>query len=259
MTINLRRREKFVLVGIFLSLLLFVTQSVEISYRYFMIVGFGLVTYFVSAWSLADDLQKHEWLTILPIPTLYGLSISVFNLFVPTSWWSKVLLFFFFAMGMYAILLSSNIFSVAKARTIQLYYAAQTISLFFILLISFLLTSTVFMMRLPIWLIVMLIGVGHFPLVYSAIWSVRLESKIDREELLISLLPTLVVMQLTLALSFLPLETWTIALLIMSVLYLFLNFTQSYLKGRLFEKTIREYLVVAISIYVLFLLFFPGK
>lgn len=259
MTINLRRREKFVLVAIFLSLLLFATHLVDISYRYFVILGLGLITYLVSAWSLADDLQKHEWLTILPLPTLYALSVSVFNLFIPPTWLSKILLFFFFGVGMYAILLSSNIFSVAKARTIQLYYAAQTIALFFTLLVSFLLTSTMFMMKLPIWLIVFLIGITHFPLVYSAIWSVRLEPEVDREEVLISLLPTLVVMQLALALSFLPIATWMIALLIMSVLYLYLNFTQSYLKGRLFAKTIKEYMIVAISICVLFLLFFPGK
>lgn len=259
MLINLRRREKFVLVALFLSILLFVTQLVEVNFRYWAALGFALIAYFASGWSLSEDLEKHEWLAILPIPALYALSVSLFNFFIPVTWLSKVLLFVFFALGTYGILLSANIFSVAKARTIQLYYAAQTINLFFTLLVSFLLTSTIFVMKLPVWIIVLFVGITHFPLVFSAVWSVRLNPHIRREEVLIALLPTLVVMQFTLALSFLPLEVWLIALFNMSILYLYLNFTQSYLKGRLFNKTVKEYLAVAISICVLFLIFFPGK
>ena len=255
----MRRREKFVLTALILSVLLFVVQLVDISYRYWAILVFTIGTYLLSAWALMEDLQKHEFLTILPLPALYALSISLFNLFVPTNWLSRVLLFTSFALGMYAILLSSNIFSVAKARTIQLLYAAQAISLFFTLLISFLFTSTIFSLKLPIWMIVPLVGASHFPLVFSSIWSVKLQPRIDREEVLISLLPTLVVMQFALVFSFLPLEVWLVALLVMALLYLYLNFTHSYLRGRLFEKTVKEYLIVAASIWVLFVIFFPGK
>lgn len=255
----MRRREKFVLTALILSLLLFVTQMVDLSFRYWSILAFAVLTYFLSGWALMEDLQKHEFFTILPLPALYALSVSLFNLFIPENWLSRVLLFIFFAMGMYAILLSSNIFSVAKARTIQLLYAAQAISLFFTLLISFLFISIIFVLKLPFWLIVPLVGLTHFPLVFSSIWSVNLKSKIERGELLISFLPTLVVMQFALVLSFLPLDDWLVALLIMALLYLYLSFTHSYLKGRLFDKVVKEYLFVAASIWVLFIVFFPGK
>ncbi len=259
MKIKLRRREKFVLTALILSLLLFATQLVDLTFRYWALLVFAISSYFLSAWSLAEDLEKHEWLSILPLPALYALSVGLFNLFIPSGWLSRLSLFVFFALGMYALLLSVNIFSVAKARTIQLYYAAQTITLFFTLLISFLFTSTIFVLKLPVWAIVPLVGLSHFPLVFSSVWIVRLSPVISREEVLISLLPTLVVMQFAVALSFLPLEVWLVALLIMAVLYLYLNFTQSYLKGRLFEKTLKEYFVVAAGICILFLIFFPGK
>lgn len=255
----MRRREKFVLTALALGFLLFVVQLIDLSFRYWAVAVFAVVTYLLSAWALKEDLQKHELLTILPLPALYALSTSLFNLFIPEGWLSRILLFVFFSLGMYAILLSCNIFSVAKARTIQLLYAAQAISLFFTLLISFLFTSTIFVLKLPLWLIVPLIGLSHFPLVLSSVWSVKLQPRIDREELLISLLPTLVAMQFALAFSFIPLDVWLVALLIMALLYLYLNFTHSYLKGRLFDKTVKEYLIVAASIWVLFIVFFPGK
>jgi len=246
-------------VALILSLLLFVTQVVDISFRYVAITVFAVVTYLLSSWALIEDLQKHEYFTVLSLPTFYALSIALFNLFVPETWVSRVVLFVFFALGMYAILLSSNIFSVAKARTIQLLYAAQTISLFFTLIISFLFVSIIFVLKLPVWLTVPLVGVTHFPLVFSSIWSINLNSKLDRQELTIALLPTLVVMQFSLVFCFLPLDDWLIALLVMSLLYLYLNFTHSYLKGRLFDNTIKEYLMVAASIWVLMITFFPGK
>jgi hypothetical protein len=53
-----RRREKFVLAAIFLSLGLLSVQYVSLDWRYLAVGVFGVLSYFISAWALSDDLQK---------------------------------------------------------------------------------------------------------------------------------------------------------------------------------------------------------
>ncbi len=255
----MRRREKFIISSLALSFALIGVLLIPTAWRVWSLLLFGGVTYGLAAWALSEDLQKNEYLTILPLPTLYALAIASFYFVLPASMPKRVLFIVLFGIGMYALLLTGNIFSVAKGRTIQLLYAAQTIALFFSLLISFLITNTLFTFNLPFAVTAGLVAAFHFPLIAMSIWSVQLRSKLDRTDWALTGLLTLAVFELSIALSFIPYAVWAIGLLIMSLLYIGLGVFQSYLKGRLFIKTIREYsLVTGVSI-LLFLLLFPGK
>jgi len=64
----MRRREKFVLSAILLSLGLLSVQYISLDWRFGGVLIFTILAYFVSAWALSDDLQRFEWLTILPLP-----------------------------------------------------------------------------------------------------------------------------------------------------------------------------------------------
>src|SRR5690554_6157654 len=135
----MRRREKFVIASVVLSLGLWSLQLIQLEYRYYAVAVFSIITYLVSAWSLAEDLQRFEWATILPFPALYAASVALFYFLLPESVLSRLFSVGLFGVGMYALLLTSNIFSVAKGRTIQLVYAAHAIGLLFTLLTSLLL------------------------------------------------------------------------------------------------------------------------
>ena len=74
----MRRREKFVLAAAFLSIGLLAVQYTILEWRYYAIVGLMIITYFVSAWALRDDLQRHEWLTVLPFPVIYTAAVALF-------------------------------------------------------------------------------------------------------------------------------------------------------------------------------------
>jgi len=140
----MRRREKFIIVSVLLSLGLLATQYVPIDWRYAAIGIFALISYLMSAWALSDDLQIYEWLTILPLPVLYASSVALFYFLLPEVLLSRLAILAVFGVGMYALFLTANIFSVAKGRTIQLLYAARAIALFFTMIISLLLTNTIF-------------------------------------------------------------------------------------------------------------------
>ncbi len=255
----MRRREKFVLASALLSLLLLGVLLSPIAFRLGFVALFSLLTYGIASWALSDDLQKHERWTIVPFPAWYATAVAAFYVVLPEHWGSRVGLLVLFGLGMYAILLTSNIFSVAKGRSIQLLYAAHASQLFFTLLISLLLTNTIFSFYLPFYWIVLLIGIVHFPLIFHSIWAIRLNYPVEKEVQQLAVLLTLMIMSVTLSLTFFPLSVWQYALLVMSVLYMGLGIFQSYLKGRLFSRTLREYAMVAGFTIVMFLLIVPLK
>ncbi|MBP7768466.1 hypothetical protein KA082_01360, partial [Candidatus Woesebacteria bacterium] len=164
-----------------------------------------------------------------------------------------------FGIGMYALLLTSNIYSVAKGRTIQLLHAAHAIGFLFTLLTSLLYANTIFSLRLPFYFNAVLIGLTHFPLIFTSLWSVRLDTHIKKEIVMLSSLVTLLLMEFALIMSFVPHSVWYLALFVMSFLYVGVSILRSFLAERLFINAVTEYSLVAFFIFSLFLLVFPTK
>lgn len=255
----MRRREKFVISAILLSLGLLGVQQIPLEFRYYAVAVFGVVSYLVSSWALADDLQAVERLTVVPFPALYAISVSLFYFLLPESFMSKIAVLALFGVGMYALYLTCNIYSVAKGRTIQLLHAAHAVGLLFTLLTSLLFANTIFSLRLPFYFNAPLMALIHYPLVFMSLWSVKLEEEVTERIGVVAGLVTLVVAELTIALSFFPLSVWYNALFVMSFLYIALGVLHNFLKGRLFSKTTTEYSLVAVFVAVIFFLVFPLK
>lgn len=255
----MRRREKFVIASTILSLGLLAVQSTALEWRYLATAIFALGAYVISTWALSDDLQLHERLTVVPLPVFYATSVALFYFLLPEGLLSKVGILLLFGVGMYALFLTSNIFSVAKGRTIQLLHAAHAVSLLFTMLTSLLFTNTIFSLKLPFYINSLLVGVVHFPLIFMSLWSAKLESEITSKISNLSTVLTLILMELAVVLSFYPLTVWYNALFVMATLYIGLGVMHSYLKGRLFSRTLNEYSLVAVSLFILFLLVFPFK
>lgn len=255
----MRRREKFVLAATVLSIGLSLVQYTSLEWRYYAIAGLMLVTYFVSAWALKDDLQAHEWLTILPFPVIYTAAVALFYFLLPTAFLTRVFFLALFGVGMYALYLTSNIFSVAKGRTIQLIYAAHAVGLFFTLFTSMLLTNTIFSLRMPFYSNALLGGLVHFPLVMMSLWSVKLEQFVSKAILQKTVLLTLALVELIALLSLLPLPAWHSSLFIMGVFYIGLGVMQSQIRERLFHNTANEYTLVAVFLGFIFFILLPWK
>ncbi len=255
----MRRREKFVLASILLSLGLLAVQYVSLDWRYVGVILFTLLAYFISAWALSDDLQKFEWVTILPLPALYACAVGAFYFLLPTSLLSRFFDLLLFGVGMYALYLTANIYSVAKGRTIQLLHAAHAIGLLFTLMTSLLFLNTIFSQHL--WFIFngVLVGLLHFPLIFLFLWSVNLEPRVDKQLLSLAFFLTLILIELAIIFSFLPLSVWNTALLIMTFLYIGLGILQSHIQNRLFKSTLTEYSILAAFTAVIFILLVPLK
>lgn len=255
----MRRREKFVIASALLSIGLLGVQSTALELRYVAVGIFSIGAYLMATWALNDDLQFHERFTVVPLPVLYAASVALFYFLLPDSLISKIVVLVLFGVGMYALFLTANIYSVAKGRTIQLLHAAHAVGLLFTMLTSLLFANTIYSLRLPFYANSLLVGLVHYPLIFMSLWSVKLESEVSLRISTLAGVLTLILMELALILSFYPLTVWYNALFTMATMYIGLGILHNYLKGRLFSRTLTEYSILAIFVGALFLLVFPLK
>jgi len=251
------KRRRLVVESVLLALGLLTTQFVEIRHRYWAILVLSLVAYFLTAFSLREDLPKIGWLVNLSLPTLYTAAVALFYFLLPEAILTRVLILIFFGIGMYAILLIENIFSIAALRSIQLLRAAQAVGFLMTLVTAFLFYDTIFSFKLEAYLNALVVLAISFLLILPSCWSVTLESGIEKKILSSSLVLALVIGELAFFISFWPLTITAISLFLVTGCYVFLGIVQSQLGGRLFENTLKEYLRVGLA--VLLITFFLAK
>lgn len=255
----MRRREKFIISSLVLSALLLTIQVLPLEWHMIASALFMLITYLVSAWALSENLNRHEWLTILPMPALFAGSVAFFYTLLPGTVLSRIFIFIVYAIGMYALLLTANIYSVAKGRSIQLLHAAHAVGFFFMMFASVLFTQTIYSLRLPFFAIGALIFLVHFPMIFVSLWSVQVKEEIGQDVTIYSLLFSLLLAEFAIVFALLPLPVWYSSLFIMSLMYLSISFVRSVLQGRLFTKTFTEYAAAALFLLVFIIAVFPLK
>ena len=245
------KRRKIVLVAMLLAWGILVMQFISWEHRYISIVVLAVISYFLSAWSLKEDLDGIEWIANLILPSLFLASLTLFYFLFPSNILIRLIIFILAAVGQYGILLCSNIFSVAIIRTIQLLRAAQAISLLFSLLIAFFLFNSLFSFKLlpsSNMLLVILISV---PLVFQSLWVNKLDKKGWGKLILPSFYVSIALGQLAYMISHWPVNILISSLWLVSALYIILSLLHYYVSGRLFKNTIIEYIRFGVIIFVL--------
>jgi len=242
------KRQKFIVTAFLLSAGLLAIQLANISWRYQAILGLTLLTYLFSAWSLREGLNGLEWLTVLILPTLFTAGVGLFYFLLPASWLARLPVAVLYGLGIYALLLTENIFSVAAIRNIQLLRAAHAVGFLLTLLTAFFLYDTILSFRLFFWLNFILVFLVSFPLFLQGLWSINLEERISQQLWFYSLALSLVVAEGALVLSFWPMTVSANSLALITTMYVILGLTQQHLSQRLFKRTINEYLTVGLVV-----------
>lgn len=248
------KRGKFILIALLLSLGLLGTQFVGLEWRYQAVGLLAIIAYLLSAWALIEDLKGVEWLTLLILPTFYAASVALFYFLLPEHLLTRMIILVLFGVGMYALLLTENIFSVAAIRTIQLLRAAQAIGFLLTLLTAFFLVDTIFSFRLAAWLNSLLVVVASFPLLLQGVWSATLEEQLSKRTLWYSLVLTLCLGELAFFISFWPVTIVVASLFLVTAIYVGLGLVQSYFSERLFRDTIVEFLRIGVIVLIIIFL-----
>lgn len=239
------KRQQFVGVTIILMALLLLTQLVSLELRYPMVMLLSVVAYGLSAFALREDLRGVEWITLLMLPTLFTAGMSLFYFLLPVRWLTRLPVAGLYGIGMYALLLTENIYNVAADRTIALLRAAHSVGFLLTLLTYFLLTQTVLSFRLLPPVNALVIGIVSFGLILSSLWSMELTPAVSRRVWRITIAITVFLVNMVWIFSFLPAKVTVQALFFTTALYSSVGMGQEYLVEKLYKKNIVELMLVA--------------
>lgn len=252
---NLTKRQRFALLTTLTTLGLIATQLVS-RVDLYLPMAFGL-SFFSALGSFIvfrPDLKGQRIITSLILISFYTGAVAFFYFLLPVRWLTRLPTAILFGIGFYAILLTENIYSVATDRTIQLLRAGRSIGLLMTLITVFLLFETVISLHLNMWFNAALFFIISIPLAFQSLWSMELDVELKRKTFFHSMVLGMCVSEVGLGLSFWPGSGTLQALFLTTFFYVVVGASQQALIERLFPQTIREYIGVAIIVFILVLI-----
>lgn len=245
----LSKRRKFLLVSIMLSFGLLIVQRLPVESRYSAIGFFALAAYLLTAWSLLKDLHGVNWIVDLILPTLYPASVALFYFLLPQAVVTQMIVVLLFGISMYGLLLTVNIFAVATTRTIQLLRAARAVGFILSILTSAFLFHVIFSLRVSGGVVGVLAFGVSLPLLWQGVWSYVASTTVKRE-FYYGLVGAVVIAEMAIALSYWLIEVPLASVMLAMGMYVLLGLFQHDTEGRLFSRTIQEYLGFAGIVFV---------
>lgn len=248
------KRQKFIVSTIALSVGLFISEYILGKSAVVMVFGISVLTSILLYFSLKTDLKENFSPQVLLLPFFYSLAIGLFYLLVPARFLTRVGMTFLYALGLYSLFLSQNIFIVSAIRTIQLLSGARTVSLVITLLSYFFISNVVFSLHLNFFFTIILVLLYTFPLVLQSVWSYTLESHYLSQVFWVSTLSVCLV-EIAAFLWFNLSTPTVIALFLTSIFYVTLGLSHAWFERRLFRSVILEYFWLTVISFIILIFF----
>lgn len=251
---NISKRQKFIISVLILSLMLFFSEQLLGRGGIYVAFILALITGLFLFWAERDDLRGNFSPQIFILPLFYTLACALFFFLVPARFLTRIGMTSIYALGLYSLLLSENIFIVSSTRTIALLSSARTVSFIVTLLSYFFMANVVFALHLNILLTLLLVFVFTFLLVMHSVWSHTLEGNI-RFHLEWVLLISICITEIAFALWFWTAAPTMIGLFLTGLFYMLVGISQVWLDRRLFKSVMWEYIWVAVIVFLVFVTF----
>lgn len=250
----LNKRQRLVVSVIFLSLGLFATEYFLGRSALYTILALSILTDVCLFLSLREDLKDNFWPQIFILPFFYSLSFGLFYFLVPARLLTRIITTSLYALGLYSLFLSENIFTVSAIRTIALLSSARTVVFTLTLLSFFFLSNVIFTFHINVVITLLLIFGFSFPLILNSIWIYSLERKLWANVLWVFSL-ALCLFEVAILLWFWPSSPTVIALFLTGIFYSIVGLSQAWFEKRLFKSIIVEYVWVALVVFIVLAIF----
>lgn len=249
------KRAKFIISSLLLSLGFLAVNLLQFENRFFAIALLGALTFVLFWFSLTESIRRDGTLLTLVLPVLYTVGVGLFWFLLPSTIFARFPVLIFYALGLYALALTANIFTVSAIRTIALVRAARGVGFVLTLVTSFFLFDAVLSLRTNLILTSLMILLISFPLFLQGLWVSLLDRVITKKLFYYSAILSTGVVQIAFLLYFWPVSVVIGSLFLTVSIYVLLGLGQAQLEGRLFERTIREYISVGCIVFLAMFLF----
>lgn len=250
----LSKRQRFVIGVVFLSSSLFLVENFIGKSGLPIVILIAVLSDVFLYWALNRDFKDNFSPQIFVLPFIYTLALGLFYLIVPQRIIIKIILTLIYALGIYSVFLSQNIFTVSSIRTIALLSSARTVSFVTTLISYFFITTVIFSLHLNIFITLILIAASSIHLVIHSIWTYTLDKSL-REIIPWGVMLTVCLTQVSLLLWFWPSTPTIISLFLTGVFYIVVGLSHLWFEKRLFKGVILEYVWVAFVVFTVLVLF----
>jgi hypothetical protein len=248
------KRQRFILAVVVLSVGLFVSEYILGKSAISIIFVLSLLTVVSLFLTLRKDLKDNFSPQVFILPFFYSLAVGLFYLLVPTRMITRIGITSLYALGLYSLFLSENIFTVSSIRTIALLAGARTVSLVLTLLSFFFISNVVFSFHINVFITLLLVFAYSFLIVLHSIWTYALESNLLSEIFWVLSL-TFCLVEVAVFLWFRQGSPTVLALFLTAIFYVLIGLTQAWFEKRLFRGVILEYFWVTVVSFIFLILF----
>jgi len=248
------KRQKLIVSVIILSLGLFISEYILGKSAISIVFVLSILTSLFLFIALKEDLKDNFNIQVFILPFLYSLSIGLFYLLVPARLITRVGITSLYALGLYSLYLSQNIFTVSAIRTIALLSGARTVSLVLTLLSFFFLSNVVFSFHINVFMTLFLIFIYTFLFVLQSIWVCTLDRN-PLSQIFWVLSLTICLVEVAVFLWFRPSSPTVLALFLSAIFYVLIGLAQAWFEKRLFRGVILEYFWLTVIAFIFLVLF----
>lgn len=252
--IRVNKRQRLISAVLVLSLGLFVSEHLLGKSGIFIVFALSVLTDVFLFIALFRDLRENFSWQVFILPFFYSLAFGLFYLLVPGRFMTRIIMTSLYAVGLYSLFLSQNIFTVSSIRTIALLSSARTVSFAITLLSFFFLTNVVFSLHTNLFINSFLIFSFTLPMVASSIWMYTLEKNIF-SNFIWTIFLTIAIFESSIMLWFWPSTPTLIALFLTGIFYTVVGISAAWFEKRLFRGVMLEYFWVAIVTFVVLIFF----
>lgn len=248
------KRKRFIIATLFLSLLIFFSSFVSFNQLKYILPIIALFTYGATFFAILERINGIEWYMLFIHPVYFTILYDLFYFLLPIRWLTRIPFFGLYAIIIYALLLSSNIFNVDAAKSIQLFRVAFSVNFLLTTITAFFVFSVILSIRLYFLMDFVVITVFVLPIVLQFLWSVNPSTFFDQKLLKYALLISLFIGEIGLVFSFMPVRPIIFALFLTSYFYSMLGLFHAHITGRLFKERVREFLFVLVFVFIVTML-----
>lgn len=256
--IVISKRQKFVVSVLLLSLGVFAAENFFGSWGAYSVILIAVLSNVMFFISMYKDIKNNFTPQILILPFFFSLAFGFFYFLVPARFLTRVAMTSMYAIGLYSLYLSQNIFLVASIRTIGLLSGARIVSFVISLLSYFFLCDIIFSLHLQLFPTALLLLGCSFFLILHCLWTYALDEKLSILSSWAFLL-SLSLFELSFILWFWPSSPTVISLFLTGIFYTVVGITQAWFHKRLFKGVIWEYVWVSALVLSVLLFFTSWK
>lgn len=251
---HIGKRQRFILSTVLLTTLILVSSFFSFDQVLYFFVLLLVCVYAATFFSILEGIDGAEWLMLFLVPVMFTLSFYFFYFFLPGRWLTRLPYVTMYAVSIYAILLSSNIFNVGATKNLQLFRAAFSVNFLYITFTCYLISNLILSFSLyPIYNLV-LFCIFLFPLSFQFLWSIDPRVEIKPELKQYASVVTLIIAETALVFSFVPVKATVLSLFLTALFYSLSGLFHAHIENRLFRDRVREYVFVLCFVVVIVLL-----